>query len=110
MNWAGIVETYLSQRRRLGYALTIEGRSLQNFSQFAEQKQVSELTVSVALQWANRAPSGSQIAIARRFALLRPFSRYLYTMGLSARILPTKLIGPTHRRLPPFVFLETLFT
>jgi len=52
------------------------------------------------------APSGSNIAVARRFSILRPFSCYLVNLGLDAVILPTHYIGPTHRRLPPYIFSE----
>jgi len=106
MNWTTVVNTYLAQRRQLGYTLESEGRLLLDYALFADKKKASQLSVSQALQWANHAPSGSRIAIARRFSILRPFSRYLCSMGLSSEVLPTKLIGPTHRRLPPFIFSD----
>lgn len=110
MSWATVVNTYLAQRRQLGYTLESEGRSLLDFALFADKEKAPQLTVSLALQWANHAPSGSSIAIARRLSILRPFSRYLCSMGLSMEILPTKLIGPTHRRLPPFIFSDSDIT
>lgn len=107
MNWTALVESYLKQRHQLGYALISEGRCLLNFAAYAEQqKEPTSLTVSLALGWANLAPSGSSIAIARRFSLLRPFSRYLKSIKSETVLLPTKLVGTTHRRLPPYIFSE----
>ena len=107
MNWTSLVESYLLERRQLGYSLVSEGHYLQNFAQFAERQRVTSLTVALALGWANLAPSGSDIAIARRFSLLRPFSRYLSCRGYDSVLLPTHFIGPTHRRLPPFIFHDS---
>jgi integrase/recombinase XerD len=108
MNWTALVSAYLVQQRQLGYSLLSEGRYLQNFALFAEQ-QTSEpvMTVELALCWANRAPSGADIAIARRFCVLRPFSRYLCARVIGSVVLPSHFIGPTHRRLPPFIFTES---
>lgn len=105
MNWTSLVESYLVQQRQLGYRLISEGRYLHDFALFAEnQENQITLTVELALRWANLAPSGSDIAIARRFCILRPFSAYLSILGYGSAVLPSHYIGPTHRRLPPFIF------
>lgn len=107
MNWTVLVHDYLKQRRQLGYQLTIDGRQLLNFARFAEEQGARlPLTVSLARNWAGVAPSGSAIAMARRVSLLRPFSRYLSTLDPAQDLLPTRLMGPTHRRLPPFIYSE----
>lgn len=107
MNWTTLVQDYLKQRRQLGYQLTIDGCQLHNFARYAEQQEAKlPLTVSLARDWAGIAPSGSSIAMARRVSLLRPFSRYLSTIDPVQGILPTRLMGPTHRRLPPFIYSE----
>lgn len=107
MSWKSLVEAYLIQKRQLGYSLLSEGRYLQSFACYAEQQQEETvMTVALALRWANLAPSGSNIAIARRFSVLRPFSCYLSNLGDGSVILPTHYIGPTHRRLPPYIFSQ----
>jgi integrase len=104
MSWAALVDDYLTQRRQLDYQLTIDGRQLLNFACYAEKLGAQlPLTVSLARDWAGAAPSGSAIAMARRASLLRPFSRYLSLIDPGTHILPTRLMGPTHRRLPPFI-------
>ena len=106
MNWTSLVESYLTHKRRLGYSLVSEGYYLHDFALYAEQQKDKALTVTLALQWANLAPSGSDIAIARRFSILRPFSCYLSNIGYDSAILPAHFVGPTHRRLPPYIFSE----
>lgn len=107
MKWSSCVVSYLKQRRELGYELVIEGRSLHQFALFAEEQHVvPPLLLSHALNWANLASSKSSIAIARRLSLLRSFFRYLKTIWPDTPIIPTKLVGPTHRRLPPYIFSE----
>jgi integrase len=107
MNWTALVESYLAQQRQLGYSLLSEGRYLQDFALFAEQQRESMLTIELALCWANQAHSGSDIAIARRFCVLRPFSRYLCAHTMGSVVLPSHFLGPTHRRLPPFIFTDS---
>ncbi len=107
MKWTIHVESYLKQRRQLGYLLVTEGQSLKQFALFAEQQHIlPPLTLSHALAWANLAPSKSSIAIARRLSLLRTFFRYLKTIWPDTSVIPTKLVGPTHRRLAPYIFSE----
>lgn len=107
MNGITLVESYLLERRQLGYSLISEGHYLQNFALFTERERATTLSVSLALRWANLAPSGSDIAIARRFSILRPFSRYLSCRGYDSVLLPTHFVGPTHRRLSPFIFHDS---
>ena len=38
--------------------------------------------------------------------MLRPFSCYLCNIGIDSAVLPTHFLGPTHRRLPPYIFSE----
>jgi integrase len=106
MNWVNVIEAYLAKQRQLGYSLVSEEQYLLSFARFAEQSCETELTIKLALCWANLAPSKSHIAIARRFSALRPLSRYLSEQGHSNIILPTHYVGPTHRRLPPFIFSD----
>jgi len=106
MNWLELVDSYIDQKRKMGYKLISEARYLQEFAAFAQRQEASQLSVSMALSWANMAISGSDIAISRRFNILRPFSKYLVNCNLDAVILPTHYVGPTHRRLPPYIYSD----
>ena len=105
MKWSATVEQYLQSRRELGYALTIDGKILGQFAMYAETQNASlPLDIQLVQQWASLAPSGSEIAIARRMSIVRVFSKYLHFIYPNSTIVPTKLIGRTHRRLPPFIY------
>lgn len=107
MKWLALVERYLQDRRNLGYALTIDGRILKRFASYAEEKKASlPLDVNLVREWAILAPSGSEIAIARRMSIVRAFSQYVHIIEPSSPIIPTSQIGRTHRRLPPFIFSQ----
>lgn len=105
MNLSTLANNYITQKRQLGYTLKAEARCIVNFAQYCDAKGISySFTIEFALEWASLAPSGSSIAIARRFGILRPFSLYLNQHGFSSLVLPTRYLGPTHRRLPPYIY------
>ncbi len=108
MNWTDLAQEYLSRRRQLGYALISEGRYILNFTAFADQQSTHALTIALALDWANQAPSGSGMAISRRFCALRPFFRYAAQIMPNVAGLPMRYTGPSHRRLAPFIFSDAL--
>jgi integrase len=105
MNLSTLANNYITQQRQLGYKLTSEARCIIDFAQYCEARDTNHpFTIEVAVEWASLAPSGSSIAIARRFGVLRPFSRYLNQHAFSSLVLPTHYLGPTHRRLPPYIY------
>ena len=107
MKWLALVDRYLEDRRNLGYSLTVDGRILQGFAAFADAKNTPPpLSLPVVLEWANLAPSGSEIAIARRIAIVRAFSLYLHTLDPSSAVIPREQVGRTHRRLPPYIYSQ----
>ena len=111
MNWQSLVQSYLKLKRKLGYALVREGSYLQNFASFAmKQNDSVSLSVALALRWANMTKSGTEITVAKRFSVLRPFSHYLVMLGYDAVILPSHFLASTHRRFPPYIFSETEIT
>jgi integrase/recombinase XerD len=107
MNLVTLANRYITEKRQLGYKLTYEARCILDFSRYFQDRKASlELTTELTLQWANLAPSGSSIAIARRFGILRPFSQYLHQHRFTPFVLPSHYLGPTHRRLPPYIYSE----
>jgi integrase len=107
MKCLALVNRYLRDRRNLGYKLEIDGRILQGFAAYADKKGTSlPLNLSVVFEWANLAPSGSEIAIARRVSIVRAFSLYLHIFDPSSPVIPTSRIGRTHRRLPPYIYSQ----
>lgn len=105
MSLITLANRYISERRQLGYKLTSEAPCILNFARYSQEREASQpLTTKLAVEWASLAPSGSAIAIARRFGMLRPFSQYLHQHGFTQLVLPTHYLGPTHRRLPPYIY------
>lgn len=107
MKWLSLVNSYLQDRRNLGYSLKIDGRTLQGFAAFADTRKAPlPLELPLVLKWADLAPSGSEIAISRRVAIVRAFSLYLHTFDPSSPVIPGDQIGRTHRRLPPYIYSQ----
>lgn len=107
MNLVTLANRYITEKRQLGYKLTYEAHCILEFSRYFQDREASlELTTELTLQWASLAPLGSSIAIARRFGILRPFSQYLHQHGFTPFVLPSHYLGPTHRRLPPYIYSE----
>ncbi|MFT7374436.1 MAG: integrase/recombinase XerD [Oleiphilaceae bacterium] len=78
----------------------IDGRILQSFAIYADERgMLVPLELTKVKEWANLAPSGSEIAIARRMAILRALSLYLHILEPTSPVIETSQIGRTQRRL-----------
>ncbi|CAM3620867.1 tyrosine-type recombinase/integrase [Halomonas lysinitropha] len=107
-NWSSMhqrVAAYLRTRRALGFELTIEGRQLERFAHFAEQRaHQGPLTLVLAVTWANASLTPEGLGPARRLETLRPFAKYCQLFEPQTEIPPARLFGPAHRRLPPHIY------
>lgn len=102
-----LVETYLVERRCLGFDLAISGQVLMNFARFADTaNHRGPITESLALAWAHSTPSERSITWARRIEVIRPFAKYLKQF-YPATVVPRRgLCGRAHRRLAPHIYTE----
>ncbi len=99
-------EEYLKMKRTLGYAMRIEGEQLLRFARYAEEAgHNGPLTVEIALQWA-QSSSGKRISQARRLDIVRRFARYLKLHVPGTEIPQEGLLGPSYRRIPPYIYSE----
>jgi integrase len=102
------VDAYLSERRRAGFALHIEGEQLFRFADFADRKaHQGPLTVKLAVQWATSSRQQKRLTAARRIETLRPFARYCQQFDPATEIPALGLFGPGHRRLQPHIFTSS---
>jgi integrase len=102
-----MVEAYLTDRRRAGFALRIEGLQLERFARFAAQGgHRGPLTVKLAVQWAIATRRSKPLTAARRLEVLRPFFRYCQQFDPATEIPPPRLFGPGHRRLTPHIYTD----
>ncbi len=100
------VETYLEERRRLGFDLDIAGVQLGNFARYADARGHSgPLTLEVQLDWA-RDRGSRPITWARRLEIVRPFARYYRQFEAETTVPDVNIFGPGHRRLVPHIYTE----
>ena len=104
---ASLVETYLAERRSLGFDLGISGQVLMNFARFADTTEHrGPITESLALAWAHSTPSERAITWARRIEVIRPFAKYLKQFYPDTIVPRRDLCGRAHRRLAPHIYTE----
>ena len=102
-----LVETYLAERRCLGFDLAISGQVLMNFARFADTAHDrGPITESLALAWAHSTPSERSITWARRIEVMRPFAKYLRQFYPDTVVPRRELCGRAHRRLAPHIYTE----
>jgi integrase/recombinase XerD len=110
MSWNSMSErvaAYLRTRRAMGFELRIEGQQLERFAAFADQLgHQGALTLELAAAWANASRTPQALGPARRLETLRPFARYCRLFEPQTPVLPARLFGPAHRRLPPHIYCE----
>ncbi|MFF3159864.1 tyrosine-type recombinase/integrase [Streptomyces sp. NPDC057910] len=101
-------ERYLTIRRNLGYKLKVEGRMLDQFVDFLEEREPSHLTIEAALAWAVL-PNGADPAWwAARLTVVREFARFLATFDERTEIPPSDLLPRSPRRTtPPYLYSAT---
>jgi len=106
MNMIATAEQYLAFRRKLGFALHIEGEQLLRFARYAEKiGHKGPLTVELALRWAKLSHC-STLNHARRLDIVRRFARYVKQSVPQTEIPPEGVLGPSYRRIPPHIYSE----
>jgi hypothetical protein len=78
--WGSRVAAYLVYRRSFGFELAIDGRQLESFAHFADQRAAKHRTPDVAADWARNSTRASQIASARRIETLRGSAKFQVRM------------------------------
>ncbi len=101
------VDAYLTARRRLGYALRIEGAQLQGFARYADARgHTGALTTDLALEWACASERSGPLGRARRLETLRPFAKFCAAFEPQTQIPPPDALGPGHRRVAPHIYSD----
>jgi integrase len=100
-----LVQSYLANKRCLGFDLRSAGQQLLNFARFADAAgHQGPLTADVAVSWARSAPHHAPITWARRIEIVRPFAKYLQQFDVATEIPGSNLFGRAHRRLAPHIY------
>jgi integrase len=103
-----LAEEYLASRRRLGFALRIEGAELLRFARYADRTgHEGPLSTELALEWARLPNNCERLYWARRLDTVRRFARYRILFDPATEIPPQGLLGPSYRRRPePYIYSE----
>ena len=96
---------YLAHRRKMGFALAVEGDLLLDFARFADRVAPRQaLTTALVLQWASRPPTTQRIYHAARYAVVRGFARYCAALQPQTEVPPPLFLGSVFKRRTPHIF------
>ena len=100
---------FLSERRRLGFALRSSGYSVTSFARYVDALNLQEpLTVEIMADWArqDKGNSGKPSTWARRLKNLRSFCRYLQQFEPRTEVPDNSIFGRIGQRLAPHIYSE----
>jgi integrase len=110
-NMVSLAEEYLTLRRRLGFALEVEGSQLLAFARHAERMgHKGPITMELAVGWARLSKKASPLSWARRLDIVRRFAMYRIATDPRTEIPPRGLLGPSCRRTEPHIYSDDEIT
>jgi len=102
-------ENYLSERRRLGFALRTNGYSILSFARYIDALNSQEQpTIEIMAEWARKdqGNTGNPSTWARRLNHLRPFCRYLQQFEPGTEVPDDNIFGRIGQRLAPHIYSD----
>lgn len=100
-----LAKRYLTHRRKMGFALAIEGYLLLDFARFADGiTPRAALTTSLALRWVTRPQTANRTYHAVRYAIVRGFARYCAAFDPRTEVPPPRFLGSVFKRRAPHIF------
>lgn len=101
-----LAQDYLDERRRLGFALSIEGAQLLNFARFADRTGPrGPLTVQLMIAWAKgEAKRANPANWSRRLEILRPFARYCAQVEPNTEVPFIGVLSHKRQRPTPHIY------
>lgn len=103
-----LVQEYLENQRRCGFALASPGFQLMAFARFADQSgHQGPLTQRLILDWVQgQRPSAPHAVWAARLKVIRPFARYRARFDSRTEIPDLRMFGKASMRITPHIFTE----
>jgi integrase len=102
-----LAEEYLAFRRKLGFALRIEGEELLRFAGYAEDiGHRGPITTELAVRWAKLPRGANPLYWARRLDIVRRFAKHRHLFDPANEIPPEGMLGPSYRRPRPYIYSE----
>lgn len=100
-----LVRRYLAHRRKLGYVLEAEHRSLPKLARFHERVAPGKpLQTSVILKWVVQPGTGSSTYYAKRLMSARGLAKFCAALDPRVQVPDYRLIGPWYRRVTPHIY------
>jgi len=97
---------YLRIRRAMGYKLIRDGKLLEQFLAFLDDRGARRITTELALAWA-QLPSGPNPSWpANRLTVVRGFAVYLQTLDPASEVPPSRLLAAGQRRATPYLYSD----
>jgi integrase len=103
------IDSYLAERRRLGFELHSRDTLLASFARYvASRHHRGPLTAELMADWArcDKGNKGTPGTWARRLALLRHFARYLKQFEPDTEVPDELIFGPEPGRVAPHIYRE----
>jgi integrase len=103
-----LVQEYLVERRRLGFALEISGSQLMAFARFADASgHRGPLTCQLITSWArDEAKRATPLTWARRLEVIRPFAAHRARIEPGTYVPDANTFGRSRRRLAPHLYAD----
>jgi integrase/recombinase XerD len=103
-----LAESYLAERRQLGFELERPGSLTLSFARYVDDSgHIGPLNETIVLKWAReKAQRADPFTWAKRVAVLRPFARYLREMEPSTKFPEDSPYGSSFRRLAPHIYTQ----
>lgn len=103
-----LVQEYLDERRRLGFALAIPGSQLLAFARFADEVgHHGPLTHQIMVDWAQgQAKRATPFTWARRLQVIRPFAKYRARFDANTEVPEADTFGRSRRQLAPHIYTD----
>jgi len=100
-----LAKRYLAHRRKMGFALAVEGYLLLDFARFADRVAPRQaLTTSLVVQWATRPQTTNRVYHAVRYAVVRGFARYCAALDSQTEVPAPLFLGSVFKRRAPHIF------
>lgn len=101
------VREYLEFKRSCGYQMGTPGKELMLFARYADlTRSNGSLTTELIVKWAKLPPDADPRYWATRYDIVRRFAEYRFLFDPAVEIPPKGLLGPSKRRLSPYIYSE----
>ncbi len=103
-----LVQEYLDDRHRCGFALTAPGFQLRAFARFADQSgHRGPLTRRIVLDWVQgQKPFAKRMVWAARLKIIRPFAAYRARFDPQTEIPDARMFGKSSVRITPHIYTD----